>query len=106
MIILLAVIIWLVVRRRHSGNNLDERINDLQKQIDKSLEKTKKEIGRKLTKLIKQYEGQVSEDDLQAADLIKEGIAEAEEKIDTELSRLSEAKRQTRGSRSKTKDAE
>ncbi|OGE76644.1 MAG: hypothetical protein A3K05_00085 [Candidatus Doudnabacteria bacterium RIFCSPHIGHO2_01_48_18] len=105
-IILLAVIIWLVVRRRHSGNNLDERINDLQKQIDKSLEKTKKEIGRKLTKLIKQYEGQVSEDDLQAADLIKEGIAEAEEKIDTELSRLSEAKRQTRGSRSKTKDAE
>jgi len=98
-VILLAVILRLALRRRALRDNLDEGISKLQKDVDKDLDKLKMQINRKLTRLLKKYGGDLSAEDLQSAETIKEGIAEAEEKIDTELTNLSEIKRQNKKSR-------
>ncbi len=94
LIFALALIAARFIRPRGTPDeDFSREIKKLQKEMDKNLDGLKIKINKKLLKLLQNYGGDISEEDLAAATAIKTGIGEAEGKIDEELTKLSETKR-------------
>lgn len=91
-LLLLVIILWLLLHRRRKPDNVDKKILELQNEVDKSLDHLKKHINKKLLRLLEKS-GDVSNTDILTTTAIKGDIGEAKEKIDSELTKLSEAKR-------------